>query len=72
MARIVVCSLLEGAFVIAAALVMATDDSTVATHHANASLAGQTTTADASRIMVWWTSLPALCVALVALAIFLR
>jgi hypothetical protein len=54
MARIIVCSLLEGAFVTVTALVMPEDDSTFAAY----------------RIMAWWVCLPALSVALVALAAF--
>jgi hypothetical protein len=70
MARIVVCSLVEGAFVGIAALVLPAGDS-LAAHKVNASLASQTEAGeDASRIMARWICLPALCVSLVALATF--
>ena len=54
MARIVVCSLFEGAFVTVAALALPTDGSAFA----------------ASRVMAWRICLPALSTALVALAAF--
>jgi hypothetical protein len=71
MARIVVCALLEGAFVFVAALALPTDDSTPAAHDVNVSLASQTVArVEVSRIMAWRICLPSLCVALMALATF--
>jgi hypothetical protein len=70
-ARIVVCAFFEGAFVVVAALALPTDNPMPATHDANASLAGQAEAREeASRIMAWRICLPALCVALTALATF--
>jgi hypothetical protein len=70
-ARIVVCALFEGAFVVFAALVSPNDDATPPMYGMNASFASQAAVGEeASRIMAWRICLPALCVALVALATF--